>query len=57
MFEQNSSSKSNQLNEAEESAEGHQTLASSPARAKNGEAPGTHCFRMHLIIDNSLYYL
>ena len=25
------------------------TLASSPARAKNGEAPGTHCLRMHLI--------
>ena len=27
----------------------HLTLASSPARAKNGEAPGTHCLRMRLI--------
>ena len=25
------------------------TLASSPVRAKNGEAPGTHCLRMRLI--------
>ena len=24
-------------------------LASSPAHAKNGEAPGTHCLRMRLI--------
>ena len=24
-------------------------VASSPARAKNGEAPGTHCLRMRLI--------
>ena len=24
-------------------------IASSPARAKNGEAPGTHCLRMRLI--------
>ena len=24
-------------------------LASSLARTKNGEAPGTHCLRMHLI--------
>ena len=24
-------------------------LASSPARAKNGEAPGTHCLSMRLI--------
>ena len=24
-------------------------LALSPARAKNGEAPGTHCLHMHLI--------
>ena len=27
----------------------HGNIASSPARAKNGEAPGTHCLRMRLI--------